>query len=121
IVLSYPLAYQLARARPGTKGVLLTLLIAPLMIGDVVRGYGWLIAIGDFGVVNQVLMGLGVVQRPVRLIFTPTGVVLGLVEVLLPFMVLPLAAAIGSLPPELGEAPRSLRSPHARLFPHDAL
>jgi putative spermidine/putrescine transport system permease protein len=116
VVLSFPLAYQLARARPGTKGVLLTLLIAPLMVGDVVRGYGWLIAIGDFGVVNQMLMGLGIVQKPVRLIFTPTGVVLGLVEVLLPFMVLPLAAAIGSIPPELEEAARSLGARHARVF-----
>ena len=115
-VLAYPIAYQLARARPGTKGVLLTLLIAPLMVGDVVRGYGWLIAIGDFGVVNQALMALGIVGKPVRLIFTPTGVVLGLVEVLLPFMVLPLAAAIGSIPPELEEAARSLGARHARVF-----
>ena len=116
VVLSFPLAYQLARAKPGTKGVFLTLLIAPLMVGDVVRGYGWLIAIGDFGVVNQLLMALGIVEKPVRLIFTPTGVVLGLVEVLLPFMVLPLAAAIGGIPPELEEAARSLGARHARVF-----
>jgi putative spermidine/putrescine transport system permease protein len=116
VVLSFPVAYQLARAKPGTKGVLLTLLIAPLMVGDVVRGYGWLIAIGDFGVVNQMLTGLGIVQKPVRLIFTPTGVVLGLVEVLLPFMVLPLAAAIGGIPPELEEAARSLGARSARVF-----
>jgi putative spermidine/putrescine transport system permease protein len=116
VALSFPVAYQLARAKPGTKGVLLTLLIAPLMVGDVVRGYGWLIAIGDYGVVNQMLMGLGIVQKPVRLIFTPTGVVLGLVEVLLPFMVLPLAAAIGGIPPELEEAARSLGARPARVF-----
>ncbi len=116
VVLSFPVAYQLARARPGVKGVFLTLLIAPLMVGDVVRGYGWLIALGDFGVVNQMLMGLGVVDKPVRLIFTPTGVVLGLVEVLLPFMVLPLAAAIGGIAPELEEAARSLGARHARVF-----
>jgi putative spermidine/putrescine transport system permease protein len=115
-VLAFPLAYQLARAGPSTKGVLLTLLIAPLMVGDVVRGYGWLIAIGDFGVVNQALMALGIVGKPIRLMFTPTGVVLGLVEVLLPFMVLPLAAAIGSIPPELEEAARSLGARHARVF-----
>ncbi len=113
IVLAFPVAYQLARARPGTKGVLLTLLIAPLMVGDVVRGYGWLIAIGDFGIVNQLLMGFGLVQKPIRLIFTPTGVVLGLVEVLLPFMVLPLAAAIGGIPLELEEAAHSLGARHA--------
>ncbi len=116
VVLSFPVAYQLARARASMKGVLLTLLIAPLMVGDVVRGYGWLIALGDFGVVNQMLMRLGLVDRPVRLIFTPTGVVLGLVEVLLPFMVLPLAAAIGGIPPELEEAARSLGARHARVF-----
>jgi putative spermidine/putrescine transport system permease protein len=116
VVLSFPVAYQLARARSGVRGVFLTLLIAPLMVGDVVRGYGWLVALGDFGVVNQALMWLGVVEKPVRLIFTPTGVVLGLVEVLLPFMVLPLAAAIGGIPAELEEAARSLGARHARVF-----
>ncbi len=115
-VLSYPVAYQLARARPRTKGLLLMLLIAPLMVGDVVRGYGWLIAIGDFGVVNQLLMRFGIVAKPVRLIFTPTGVVLGLVEVLLPFMVLPLVASIGAIAPDLEEAARSLGARHARVF-----
>ena len=116
VVLSYPLAYQLARARPRTKGVLLTMLIAPLMVGDVVRGYGWLIAIGDYGVVNQILLGLGLVEKPIRLIFTPTGVVLGLVEVLLPFMVLPLAAAVGAIPPEIEEAALSLGARAGRVF-----
>ena len=115
-VLAYPLAYQLARSSARTRGFLLMLLIAPLMIGDVVRGYGWLIALGDFGVLNQALLGLGVVAKPVRLIFTPTGVVIGLVQVLLPFMVLPLAAAIGAIPIELEEASLSLGARHGRVF-----
>jgi putative spermidine/putrescine transport system permease protein len=115
-VLAYPLAYQLARSSARTRGLLLMLLIAPLMIGDVVRGYGWLIALGDFGVLNQALLWLGVVAKPVRLIFTPTGVVIGLVQVLLPFMVLPLAAAIGAIPIELEEASLSLGARHGRVF-----
>ena len=114
--LAYPLAYQLARAGPRARSVLLMLLIAPLMIGDVVRGYGWLIALGDYGVLNQVLIGLGVVSRPVRLIFTRTGVVIGLVQVLLPFMVLPLAAAVAAIPEDVEEAALSLGARHARTF-----
>jgi putative spermidine/putrescine transport system permease protein len=115
-VLAYPLAYQLARAGVRARGVLLMLLIAPLMIGDVVRGYGWLIALGDFGVLNQALVWLGIVGKPVRLIFTPTGVVIGLVQVLLPFMVLPLAAAIGAIPIEVEEASLSLGARYGRVF-----
>jgi putative spermidine/putrescine transport system permease protein len=115
-LLAYPLAYQLARARAGLKGVLVTLLIAPMMIGDVVRGYGWLIAIGDYGVLNQLLLGLGLVREPVRLIFTPTGVVIGLVQVLLPFMVLPLAASMGAIPVEIEEASLSLGARPGRVF-----
>lgn len=115
-LLAYPLAYQLARAGARLRGLLLMLLIAPLMIGDVVRGYGWLIALGDFGVLNQALLALGVVARPVRLIFTPTGVVIGLVQVLLPFMVLPLAAAIAAIPVEIEEAALSLGARHGRVF-----
>ena len=115
-VLAYPLAYQLARAGVRARGALLMLLIAPLMIGDVVRGYGWLIALGDFGVLNQALLWLGIVGKPVRLIFTPTGVVIGLVQVLLPFMVLPLAAAIGAIPIEVEEASLSLGARYGRVF-----
>lgn len=116
VVLAYPLAYQLARASATTRGLLLMLLIAPLMIGDVVRGYGWLIALGDYGVLNQILLGIGLVSRPIRLVFTPTGVVIGLVQVLLPFMVLPLAAAIGAVPVDLEEASRSLGARSGRVF-----
>ena len=115
-VLAYPLAYQLARAGRRARGGLLMLLIAPLMIGDVVRGYGWLIALGDFGVLNRIALALGLVQTPVRLIFTETGVVIGLVHVLLPFMVLPLAAAVGAIPPEIEEAALSLGARAGRIF-----
>ena len=116
VVLAYPLAYQLARAGARARSLLLMLLIAPLMIGDVVRGYGWLIALGDYGVLNQVLLGLGLLTKPIRLIFTPTGVVIGLVQVLLPFMVLPLAAAIGAIPVDLEEASLSLGARPRRIF-----
>ncbi|HYB43807.1 MAG TPA: ABC transporter permease subunit, partial [Candidatus Methylomirabilis sp.] len=63
-----------------------------------------------------VLIGLGVVSRPVRLIFTRTGVVIGLVQVLLPFMVLPLAAAVAAIPVDVEEAALSLGARHARTF-----
>jgi len=116
VALAYPLAYQLARAGTRVRSLLLMLLIAPLMIGDVVRGYGWLIALGDYGVLNQLLLGLGVLTKPVRLIFTPTGVVIGLVQVLLPFMVLPLAAAIGAISVDLEEASLSLGARPGRIF-----
>ena len=115
-VLAYPLAYQLARAGVRARGLLLMLLIAPLMIGDVVRGYGWLIALGDFGIINRAAVAAGLVATPVRLIFTPTGVIIGLVHVLLPFMVLPLAAAIGAIPVETEEAALSLGARHGRVF-----
>jgi putative spermidine/putrescine transport system permease protein len=115
-VLAYPLAYQLARAGVRARGMLLMLLIAPLMIGDVVRGYGWLIALGDYGVLNRAVLALGLVHAPVRLIFTPTGVIIGLVHVLLPFMVLPLAAAIGAIPIEIEEASLSLGARYGRVF-----
>ena len=61
-------------------------------------------------------MWLGIVGKPVRLIFTPTGVVIGLVQVLLPFMVLPLAAAIGAIPIEIEEASLSLGARYGRVF-----
>ena len=108
LLLGYPLSYFLARTRSPNKGLYLFLLLIPLMVGIIVRTYGWIVLLGREGLVNNVLVGLRFVDAPVRILFTQTAVVFGIVEVLMPYMVLPIVSAIQKIPPSLEEAASSL-------------
>ena len=68
--------------------------ITPLFLGEVVRTYSWIIVLGSTGFINSLLMGVGLIERPLRLMFTQLGVVIALVHVTLPIMVLMLAAGL---------------------------
>src|ERR1700730_15538832 len=106
VVLGYPLAYFLARALPRVQTLCLFLLIMPLMVSAVIRVFGWIVILGRKGLVNQALVALGL--EPVKLLYTETAVVIGLVNIFLPFMVLPLMASIERIPPSLEEAAQNL-------------
>src|SRR6266581_3631410 len=110
----YPLAYWLARARPRLQTLGLFLLIMPLMVSTVIRIFGWIVILGRKGLVNQALVGLGL--EPVKLLYTETAVVIGLVNIFMPFMVLPLMAAIERIPPSLEEAARNLGANWVQMF-----
>src|SRR5215204_701399 len=86
-VFGYPLAYWLARARPRIQTLGLFLLIMPLMVSTVIRVFGWIVILGRKGLVNQVLVAFGL--EPVKMLYTETAVVIGLVNIFVPFMVLP--------------------------------
>jgi putative spermidine/putrescine transport system permease protein len=106
LLLSYPLAYHLARASRTTKGLLMILVISPLLVGVLIRTYGWMILLADTGLVNQLLNRL---HRPsMQLMYNDIGVVIGLVHVYIPFMVLSLAGPLGGIDPDLQRAARSL-------------
>src|SRR5580704_16258700 len=113
-VLGYPLAYCLARARPRWQAVGLFLLIMPLMVSAVIRVFGWIVILGRKGLVNQTLVALGL--EPVKLLYTETAVVVGLVNIFLPFMVLPLMASIERIPPSLEEAAQNLGANWLQTF-----
>jgi putative spermidine/putrescine transport system permease protein len=102
--IGYPVAYFLVRSRWRWKSVLVFLVISPLMISTVIRNLGWIPVLGNNGLVNGVLMGLGIVHQPIQLIGNITGVVIGLVHALLPFMVLSIMTVVQRIEPELEEA-----------------
>jgi putative spermidine/putrescine transport system permease protein len=110
----YPLAYWLARARPRLQTLGLFLLIMPLMVSTVIRIFGWIVILGRKGLVNEALVGLGL--EPVKLLYTETAVIIGLVNIFMPFMVLPLMAAIERIPPSLEEAARNLGANWSQMF-----
>jgi putative spermidine/putrescine transport system permease protein len=113
-VFGYPLAYWLARARPRIQTLGLFLLIMPLMVSTVIRTFGWIVILGRKGLVNQALIGLGL--DPIKLLYTETAVIIGLVNIFMPFMVLPLMAAIERIPPSLEEAARNLGANWWQMF-----
>jgi putative spermidine/putrescine transport system permease protein len=118
LVLGYPLAYFLARTRSKRKGLYLFLLLVPLMVGIIVRTYGWIVIFGREGMINNLLLGLGVAQAPIKILFTETAVVVGIVEVLMPYMVLPIVSSIQKISINLEEAAASLGANKLHVFLH---
>lgn len=114
IVLGYPLAYALARARGALASFGFFLLLTPLMVSPVVRALGWYVLLDRNGLVNFVLVALGTERQ--QLLFSEPAVLIGLSHLLLPFMVLPLVASIERIPPDLEEAARNLGAGSLDVF-----
>ena len=108
LVIGYPVAFALARARGLAQVVLLTAIILPLSIGVVVKAFAWQIVLRRDGAVSQALMALGVWDEPQRLLFTETGLVLGAANVFLPFMILPVYSVVKLIDPRLSESAATL-------------
>lgn len=116
LVLGFPLAYVFSRSSPLAKKLLLVLIVSPILTSAVVRSYGWIIILGANGAVNSVLLGLGLVETPVRFLFSFGSVAVGLVQLLLPYMVLPIASVLEGQDRALEEAAASLGAPRQRIF-----
>ncbi len=116
LVLGYPVAYFLVRTRLPGKNWLRLAVITPLLVSVVVRTYGWLILLSDRGLVNQALVGWGLVDHPIKLLFTYNGVLIGLTHVFLPFMILSLVGVIENINPSLEDAAENLGANWIRRF-----
>jgi putative spermidine/putrescine transport system permease protein len=108
LLAGYPAAFALARAPGALQAVLLTALILPLSVGVVVKAFAWTILLRSDGIVNRLLLAVGIVEAPVRLLFTESGLVLGAVNIFLPFMVLPIFAVVKLIDPRLLDAAATL-------------
>lgn len=106
LIISYPFAYYIATRSPRVRNVLLILVMIPFWSNFLVRTYAWKVILGNEGIISQVSQLLG--GDPVSILFTNTAVLIGLVYGFLPFMVLPLYAAIERLDWSLVEAARDL-------------
>ncbi|HTZ37834.1 MAG TPA: ABC transporter permease [Stellaceae bacterium] len=114
VVLGYPLAYALARAKGALASLGFFLLLTPLMVSPVVRALGWYVLLDRNGLVNTVLVACGAGRQ--QLLFSEPAVLVGLSHLLLPFMVLPLVASIERIPPSLEEAARNLGASPLGVF-----
>jgi len=94
LVLAYPVAYVLSTASPRWVLLGLVFLMLPFWTSILVRTYAWMILLGRNGVINQILIGLGLVGEPIALLYNVSGVLIGMVHVLLPYMVFPIYSAM---------------------------
>lgn len=116
LAVGYPLAYVIARSRASLRGLLLALVIAPLLTNIIVRTLGWLVILGDHGLVNEWLLQWGILREPIELLGTKRAIVVALVHIFLPFMVLPLVGAIENVDRNLEEAAGTLGAGSLRAF-----
>lgn len=106
LVIGYPFAYIVAKMPEKWRPFMLFLIIVPFWTNSLIRTYGLKIVLGTQGILNQALMSLGLIDAPLRIMFTETAVMIGLVYILLPFIILPLYSAIEKLDGTYIEAAR---------------
>ena len=116
LVIGYPVAYYLARTASRWRGMALFLVISPLLVSAIVRNIGWFPLLSQSGLVNWALLKLGVIGSPLALINNFTGVVIGLVHALLPFMILTLTTVIQRIEGDLEEAAANLGAGPLEVF-----
>jgi len=108
LAVGYPMAYGIARARAATRNVLLLLVILPFWTSLLLRVYAWIGLLKANGVINNILMWLGVIHEPLTLLYTPLAMYVGIVYSYLPFMILPLYANLEKMDWQLLEAAEDL-------------
>lgn len=116
LLLGYPFAYLMHRSRPGWRLLLTLVVLLPFWSSLLVRTYAWTILLRDTGVINWALMALGLIERPIALMGNSVGVLIGMTHIMLPFLVLPLYAAMQRIDDRLLVASASLGATAATAF-----
>ncbi|MDA0147557.1 MULTISPECIES: spermidine/putrescine ABC transporter permease PotB [Vibrio] len=116
LVIGYPFAYIVAKMPEKWRPIMLFLVIVPFWTNSLIRTYGLKIVLGTQGVLNKSLIALEIIDKPMRLMYTETAVMIGLVYILLPFMILPLYSAIEKLDHTYLEAARDLGANKIQTF-----
>lgn len=116
LILGYPFAWFLASLPARIRPLLLFLLIVPFWTNSLIRVYGLKLFLSTKGYLNEFLLWAGVIETPIKIMFTPGAVIIGLVYILLPFMVMPLYSSIEKLDKPLLEAARDLGASKLQTF-----
>jgi putative spermidine/putrescine transport system permease protein len=116
LVLGFPLAYVVARTQSRFKHLMIIAIVLPLFVGNAVRAAGWMVIFGNKGFVNVGLTWLGVIDKPLEIMFTEKAVIIGIIAVTLPFMVLSLQSVIEGVDRAVEEAAFSLGAPPLTMF-----
>ena len=116
LLIGYPFAFMVSKINPKYRPFLLFLVVLPFWTNSLIRIYGMKVVLGVKGVLNTMLMDMGILSGPIRILNTEVAVIIGLVYLLLPFMILPLYSAIEKLDGRLLEAARDLGANAVQRF-----
>jgi spermidine/putrescine transport system permease protein len=116
LILGYPLAYFIALKGGRWKNTLILMVMIPFWTSLLLRAYAWVVILGGNGIANRILQFLGITDEPITLIFTPQAVLMGMVYSYLPFMILPLYAALEKFDVRLKEAAQDLGASRWHTF-----
>ena len=108
LLLGYPAAFALAATRGWLQSALVAAILLPLSLSVIVKAFGWTVLLRSTGVVNRLLQALGLTDAPLRLLFTETGLLIGMVNIFLPFMLLSVYASVRQLDERLTDAAATL-------------
>ena len=117
-LLAYPVALVMVRSGAVVARTLTIVVVAPLVVSVVVRTYGWqvILANGPTGVLNWLLISIGMIRKPLQLLYSEAAVVIGSLHVFFPMMVLPLASSLGRIDPAFEDAAKTLGATFWRTF-----
>ena len=116
LVLGYPTAYFMARTKSIMKKVMIIIILFPFLVSAVVRSYGWMVLLGTKGIVNQFLLGIGLISEPLKMLNTEFAVIIGMIHLLIPYMVLGLLGVLQSIDPNVEYAAYSLGANPLQTF-----
>jgi putative spermidine/putrescine transport system permease protein len=115
-VIGYAVAYAIVALSPKSKGRMIGLVVLPLMISPVARTYAWIVILGRTGIVNEALTAIGLTDAPIRFLFSETAVFIGLLQLLLPLMIIALVGALENIPKDATAAARVLGANGFQIF-----
>lgn len=116
LILGYPAAYFIARTKSKIKGILIVATIFPFLVSAVIRAYGWMVILGSSGLLNQFLLNIGLIEEPLEIMYTETSVMIGMAQLLLPYMILAITGVIQSIDRNVENAARSLGANPIQTF-----
>jgi|Laugresbdmm110sd_1035091.scaffolds.fasta_scaffold39075_2 putative spermidine/putrescine transport system permease protein len=115
-VLGYPVAYALSTGSPRTRLIIFALVLIPFWTNILVRMFAWIAVLGSHGIVNTTLIALGLIEVPIKILYTRFAVVLGMTQFLLPYMILACYAVMANIPSSLLDAAANLGARPRSVF-----
>ncbi|MFB4211565.1 ABC transporter permease [Shouchella sp. JSM 1781072] len=116
IVLAFPVAYYISKINGSKKALLLMLAIFPLLVSPIVRSFSWMIILGRNGLLNDLLLSIGIIQEPLTILYTPVAVAIGLVHLFLPLMIVTLVGVMENIDSDYIRAAESLGASKTTAF-----
>ena len=116
VFISYPFVLAVSHKSKKAQQILMTLVMVPFLTNSLIRMYGWIVLLRKSGVINSLLLGIGMIEEPLSLMYNTFGIIVGMVYTLLPFMILPLYSSVSTIDKSLLEASSDLGASKWKCF-----